>query len=39
LLANPTTATTFTLPDGARTTPALTFFQVRAVNSCHHEGP
>jgi len=39
LLGNPTTQTTFTLEDGARTTPALTFFQVRAVNSCHHEGP
>jgi hypothetical protein len=39
LLANPATATTFTLQDGANTTPALTFFQVRAVNSCHHEGP
>jgi hypothetical protein len=39
LLGNPTTATTFTLPDGARTTPGLTFFQVRAVNSCHYEGP
>jgi subtilisin-like proprotein convertase family protein len=39
LLGNPTTATTFTLPDGARTTPGLTFFQVRAVNSCHFEGP
>ncbi len=39
LLGNPSTATTFTLQDGARTTPPLTFFQVRAVNSCHHEGP
>ncbi|HEX6853245.1 MAG TPA: proprotein convertase P-domain-containing protein [Candidatus Polarisedimenticolaceae bacterium] len=39
LLANPATATTFTLQDGVNTTPALTFFQVKAVNSCHHEGP
>jgi subtilisin-like proprotein convertase family protein len=39
LIGNPTTATTLTLQDGARTTPALTFFHVRAVNSCHHEGP
>jgi hypothetical protein len=39
LIGNPTTATTLTLQDGARTTPALTFFQVRAVNSCHFEGP
>jgi hypothetical protein len=39
LIGNPTTETTLTLQDGARTTPALTFFQVRAVNSCHYEGP
>jgi len=39
LLANPAAATTLTLHDGARTTPALTFFQVRTVNDCHHEGP
>ena len=38
-LGNPVSATTLTLQDGARTTPALTFFQVRAVNSCHFEGP
>jgi len=38
LVGNPTSATPLTLDDGARTTPALTFFQVRAVNSCHHEG-
>jgi len=39
LIANPATETTLTLEDGAATTPALTLFQVRAVNSCHHEGP
>jgi len=39
LIGNPTTETILTLDDGARTTPALTFFLVRAVNSCHHEGP
>lgn len=39
LLANPTTGTTYTIEDGAHTTPPLTYFQVRAVNSCHHEGP
>jgi hypothetical protein len=39
LIGNPTVDTSFTLQDGARTTPALTFFQVRAVNTCHHEGP
>ncbi len=39
LIGTTTTETAFTLEDGARTTPALTFFQVRAVNSCHQEGP
>jgi len=39
LIGNPATNATFTLQDGARTTPSLTFFQVRAVNSCHFEGP
>jgi subtilisin-like proprotein convertase family protein len=32
-------ATTLTLDDGANTTPSLTFFKVRAVNSCGQEGP
>jgi hypothetical protein len=39
LIANPATGAPLTLQDGANTTPALTFFQVRAVNSCHFEGP
>lgn len=39
LIDNTTTGTSFTLDDGARTTPAVTFFQVRAVNGCHQEGP
>jgi subtilisin-like proprotein convertase family protein len=39
LIANPATNAPLTLQDGAHTTPALTFFQVRAVNSCHFEGP
>ena len=39
LLGTTTTETSFTLEDGARTTPALTFFEVRAVNGCHQEGP
>ena len=39
LLAQTTTETTLTLEDGVHTTPALTFFQVRGVNSCNHEGP
>lgn len=32
-------ATTLTMADGANTTPSLTFFQVRALNSCDQEGP
>ena len=32
-------STTLTMEDGANTTPSLTFFQVRAVNSCDQEGP
>lgn len=39
LIGNPTVQTTLTLADGVRTTPALTYFQVRGVNSCHQEGP
>ena len=39
LIGNLATGTELTLPDGARTTPELTFFQVRGVNSCHQEGP
>jgi hypothetical protein len=40
VIGNPSSATTaLTLPDGAHTTPALTFFEVRAVNGCHQEGP
>ena len=39
LVGTTTTETTFTLQDGAGTTPALTSYQVRAVNSCHQEGP
>jgi hypothetical protein len=32
-------ATTLTIPNGANTTPSLTFFQVRGVNICDEEGP
>jgi subtilisin-like proprotein convertase family protein len=32
-------ATSLTVPDGANTTPGLTFFLVRAVNNCDVEGP
>jgi subtilisin-like proprotein convertase family protein len=39
LIGNPATATSMTLQDGAQSTPPLTFFQVRAVNNCHFEGP
>lgn len=39
LLGTTTTETSFTLEDGANTTPAVTFFEVRAVNACHQEGP
>jgi len=31
--------TTLTIPDGANTTPSLTFFQVRGANTCDEEGP
>ena len=34
-----TAETELTLVDGAHTPPALTFFQVRGVNACNHEGP
>jgi len=39
LVGTTTTQTAFTIPDGARAVPALTFYQVRAVNTCHQEGP
>lgn len=39
LIANPASAMPLTLTGGAQAAPALTFFQVRAVNACHHEGP
>ena len=39
LIGLTTTATTLTIPSGAGTAPALAFFQARAVNSCHQEGP
>ncbi|MCU0231480.1 MAG: proprotein convertase P-domain-containing protein, partial [Acidobacteria bacterium] len=39
LVGTTTTQTTFTLPDGAGTAPRLVYYQVRAVNSCHQEGP
>ncbi|HXV76307.1 MAG TPA: proprotein convertase P-domain-containing protein, partial [Candidatus Polarisedimenticolaceae bacterium] len=39
LIGNLASETSLVLPDGARTTPDLTFFQTRAVNACHHEGP
>ena len=39
LIDNPTTAAPLTLEDAAAATPGLTFFQVRAVNGCHFEGP
>ena len=31
--------TTLTIPNGANTTPSLTYFQVRGVNICDVEGP
>ncbi len=34
-----TTGTTLTLPDGANTTPDLTYFLVRGANSCDQQGP
>ncbi len=39
LLDRTTTETTHTITDGVATTPDLTFFQVRATNSCNLEGP
>ena len=39
LIGSPATAAPLTLEDGAAATPGLTFFQVRAVNGCHFEGP
>ncbi len=39
LIGTTTTATTFSIENGAHTTPAVTFFEVRAINSCHQEGP
>jgi hypothetical protein len=39
LIGRTTTETTLTVTDGVNTTPALTFFQVRGVNSCNQEGP
>ena len=32
-------ATTLTVPDGAATSPPLSFFQVRSVNTCNQEAP
>ena len=37
--AGQTAGTTLTLPDGANTTPDLTFFLVRGANSCDQQGP
>jgi hypothetical protein len=31
--------TTLTIANGANTTPSLTYFQVRGVNTCDEEGP
>ncbi len=39
LIGTTTTATAWTIPDGVHTTPPVTFFEARAVNSCHQEGP
>lgn len=39
LIDRTTTETTSTLQNGVNTTPALTFFQVRGINSCNQEGP
>jgi hypothetical protein len=39
LLERTTSETSHTIADGVHTTPDLTFFQVRAVNSCNLEGP
>ena len=34
-----TAATTLDVANGANTTPPVTFFQVRGINSCNQEGP
>ena len=39
LLERTTTETSHTIVDGVHSTPELTFFQVRATNSCNQEGP
>jgi hypothetical protein len=39
LIGRTATETTLTIGDGAHTTSALTFFQVRGINSCNQEGP
>jgi subtilisin-like proprotein convertase family protein len=39
LIGRTDAATTLTLTDGVNTTPDLTYFQVRGVNSCNQEGP
>jgi subtilisin-like proprotein convertase family protein len=39
LTGRTTGPTTLTAADGANSTPDLTFFQVKAVNSCSQEGP
>jgi hypothetical protein len=39
LLERTTVETTHTIPDGANSEPTLIFYQVRATNSCHQEGP
>ncbi len=39
LIGVTTSGTALTVPDGGRTTPDRTYFQARAVNSCHQEGP
>jgi subtilisin-like proprotein convertase family protein len=39
LIDRTTTETVHTLVGGVQTTPPLTFFQVRGINSCNHEGP
>jgi hypothetical protein len=39
LLKRTASGTEHTIPDGVNTTPDLTFFEVRATNSCNQEGP
>ena len=39
LIGNPATAAPLTLEDAAAPTPGLSFYEVRAVNACHFEGP